>query len=57
MPKDRLSRQALGRRYMPYDRSSDTHISNVRGKLAEAGVDNPSIQSLRGVGYCLVVDE
>ena len=57
VPKDRLSRQALGRRYMPYDRSIDTHISNVRGKLAEAGVDNPSIQSLRGVGYCLVVDE
>jgi two-component system response regulator CpxR len=57
VPKDRLSRQALGRRHMPYDRSIDTHISNVRGKLTEAGVDNPSIQSLRGVGYCLVVDE
>jgi two-component system response regulator CpxR len=55
--KETLSREALGRRHMPYDRSIDTHISNVRGKLAKAGIDNPSIQSRRGVGYCLVVDE
>jgi two-component system response regulator CpxR len=55
--KETLSQQALGRRHMPYDRSIDTHISNVRGKLARAGVDNPAIQSRRGVGYCLVVDE
>jgi len=55
--KERLSLQALGRRHMPYDRSIDTHISNVRGKLTDAGVENPSIQSRRGVGYCLLVDE
>ena len=54
--KDDLSRQALGRRYMPYDRSIDTHISNVRRKLTDAGVSSPSIQSQRGVGYCLLVD-
>ncbi len=55
--KDELSRQALGRRHLPYDRSLDTHVSNVRGKLAKAGVVSPSIQSQRGVGYCLLVDE
>lgn len=55
--KEQLSRQALGRRYMPYDRSIDTHISNVRRKLADAGVSSPSIQSQRGVGYCLLVDD
>ena len=55
--KEDLSRHALGRRYMPYDRSIDTHISNVRRKLADAGVSSPSIQSQRGVGYCLLVDE
>lgn len=54
--KDALSREALGRRYLPYDRSIDTHISNLRGKLAKAGVVTPSIQSQRGVGYCLLVD-
>ena len=42
---------------MPYDRSIDTHMSNMRGKLADAGVVNPSIQNRRGVGYCLLVDE
>ena len=55
--KDQLSQQVLGRRHMPYDRSLDTHISNVRGKLSAAGVANPSIQSQRGVGYLLVVEE
>ena len=55
--KERLSQQALGRRHMPYDRSIDTHISNMRGKLAAVGVTNPSIESRRGVGYCLLVDE
>ena len=54
--KEQLSQQALGRRYMPYDRSIDTHISNVRRKLVEAGVANPTIQSQRGVGYCLLID-
>ncbi len=55
--KDQLSRKALGRRHMPYDRSIDTHISNVRGKLTAADVANPSIQSRRGIGYCLLVEE
>ncbi len=55
--KEQLSRHALGRRYMPYDRSIDTHVSNVRRKLASAGVESPSIQSQRGVGYCLLVDD
>ncbi|MDJ0710742.1 MAG: response regulator transcription factor [Woeseiaceae bacterium] len=55
--KERLSQKALGRRHMPYDRSIDTHISNVRGKLAAAGVASPFIQSRRGVGYCLLVEE
>lgn len=54
--KEQLAREALGRRHMPYDRSIDTHISNVRGKLTAAGVASPSIQSRRGVGYCLVVE-
>ena len=52
--RDELSREALGRRLLPYDRSIDTHVSNLRRKLENAGVDNPSIQSQRGVGYRLV---
>ena len=55
--KEQLSRQALGRRYLPYDRSIDTHISNVRRKLVSVGVTSPVIQNQRGVGYCLLVDD
>ncbi len=55
--KDELSKRALGRRNLPYDRSIDTHVSNLRRKLTEVGVTNPSIQSRRGVGYFLAVDE
>ena len=55
--KEQLSQRALGRRNLPYDRSIDTHISNVRRKLSAAGVTSPVIQSRRGVGYFLAVDE
>lgn len=55
--KEQLARDVLGRRHMPYDRSLDTHISNLRRKLSDAGVNNPSIRSQRGVGYLLLVDE
>ena len=55
--KEQLTQQVLGRRLLPYDRSIDTHVSNVRGKLSIAGVDNPSIRSQRGVGYLLLVDD
>jgi len=57
VPKEQLTQQVLGRRHLPYDRSIDTHVSNVRGKLSSAGVDNPSIRSQRGIGYLLLVDE
>ena len=57
VPKEQLTQEVLGRRHMPYDRSIDTHVSNVRGKLSSAGVENPSIRSQRGVGYLLLVDE
>lgn len=52
--KERLSERALGRRLLPYDRSIDTHISNLRGKLEQAGNRNDTIQNQRGVGYLLV---
>ena len=52
--KEQLSERALGRRLLPYDRSIDTHISNLRGKLEKAGNRNDTIQNQRGVGYLLV---
>ena len=52
--KERLSERALGRRLLPYDRSIDTHISNLRGKLERAGSADETIRNQRGVGYVLV---
>ena len=55
--REHLSREALGRGLLPYDRSIDTHISNVRRKLERAGVTTPTIQNQRGIGYRLLVEE
>ena len=52
--KEQLSERALGRRLLPYDRSIDTHISNLRGKLERAGNKNETVQNQRGVGYLLI---
>ena len=55
--KEQLSERALGRRLLPYDRSIDTHISNLRGKLSRAGAGNDAISNQRGVGYLLLPGE
>lgn len=52
--KERLSEVALGRRLLPYDRSIDTHISNLRNKLETAGGCEATIRNQRGVGYLAV---
>jgi two-component system response regulator CpxR len=52
--REQLSERALGRRLLPYDRSVDTHISNLRGKLERAGNRDETIQNQRGVGYSLI---
>jgi len=52
--KEHLSARALGRRLLPYDRSIDTHISNLRGKLEAAGSETVTILNQRGVGYLLI---
>lgn len=54
--KDDMSQQALGRALMPFDRSLDTHISNLRRKLGPAPGGGPRIKTLRGRGYLLVRD-
>ena len=54
--KDKLSEEALGRQFIPYDRSIDTHISNLRTKLKDKGASNDLIYSKRGIGYALIKD-
>jgi two-component system response regulator CpxR len=53
LSRESLTEQALGRKLVPYDRSIDTHISNLRRKLdLEAGA-TPEIKNVRGSGYTL----
>ncbi|WP_346836909.1 response regulator transcription factor [Microbulbifer sp. SAOS-129_SWC] len=51
--KEVLTENALGRKLMPYDRSIDVHVSNIRKKLAEQGASRDLIINIRGAGYML----
>jgi two-component system response regulator CpxR len=52
--KDTIARHALGRRIMPYDRSVDAHVSNLRKKLGPLGDGRQRIKTVRGRGYLYV---
>jgi two-component system response regulator CpxR len=41
----------LGRKLTPYDRSIDTHVSNLRRKLGNYPDNSERIKSVRSVGY------
>jgi DNA-binding response OmpR family regulator len=51
--RDSMTEQALGRKLAAYDRSIDTHISNLRRKLELEAGRNPEIKNVRGSGYTL----
>ena len=51
--RELMTEQALGRKLVPYDRSIDTHISNLRRKLNLEAGKNPEIKNVRGSGYTL----
>ena len=58
-PVDRrlLTERALGRTLTLYDRSIDTHVSNLRRKLERQGRSGFEIRSVRGTGYELIETE
>ncbi len=49
--REQLAQNVLGRRFMPYDRSIDVHVSKLRRKLGDQSVDAERIKTIRGVGY------
>src|SRR5262245_36706900 len=51
IPRDELVRAVLNRPFSPFDRSIDTHVSNLRRKLGPGPDGLDRIKSLRGVGY------
>ena len=52
--KDTIARQALGRRLLPYDRSVDVHVGNLRRKLGPLEDGRQRIKTVRGRGYLYV---
>jgi two-component system response regulator CpxR len=49
-----LTEVAVGRPLEPYDRSIDTHVSNLRRKFERAGSTSLQIRAVRGTGYELI---
>jgi len=64
--RQHLSRYAVGRELLPEDRTLDTHVSNLRRKIAAAGESGCTIHTagesgctihtVRGSGYRLTVN-
>ena len=51
--REQLTEQALGRKLELYDRSIDTHVSNLRRKLGLGPDTELEIRGIRGAGYLL----
>jgi DNA-binding response OmpR family regulator len=51
IPRDELVRTVLNRSFSPFDRSIDTHVSNLRRKLGPTPDGLDRIKSVRGIGY------
>jgi two-component system response regulator CpxR len=54
--KERLSKQVLSRKLMPFDRSIDVHVSNIRRKF-EPFSTIEKIKTVRGAGYLFLTGE
>ena len=51
IPRDEMVRTVLRREFSPFDRSIDTHVSNLRKKLGPAPDGSERIKGVRGIGY------
>ena len=53
--KEELCQHALGRQLTRYDRSIDVHVSNLRHKLGLLDDGRSPVQTVRGIGYQLIL--
>ena len=49
--RERLATSVLSRKFSPFDRSIDMHVSKVRKKLGDTEAGPEYIKTVRGVGY------
>ncbi|RKS85720.1 two-component system response regulator CpxR [Orbus hercynius] len=55
--RDMLSESVLGKEFLPFARSIDVHVSNLRKKLPPRKDGLPWIKTLRSKGYLFVIDK
>jgi len=51
LSREEMVRAVLGREFSPFDRSMDTHVSNLRRKLGPRRDGTERIKGVRGIGY------
>jgi DNA-binding response OmpR family regulator len=51
LTREVLVENVLDRKFSPFDRSIDLHISNLRRKLGPQSDGAERIRSVRGIGY------
>src|SRR5512142_1184185 len=49
--REQIAQDVLGRKFFPYDRSIDMHVSKLRKKLGDQSDGAERIKTIRGVGY------
>jgi two-component system OmpR family response regulator len=52
-----LLERVFGDMYEGYERTIDTHISNLRHKIEAAGISDVSIKTVYGIGYKLTAGD
>jgi DNA-binding response OmpR family regulator len=55
--REQIAHDVLGRNLLLYDRSVDTHMSNLRRKLTPSDDERNPIKTLRGTGYIFALPE
>lgn len=53
--REQLTTAVLGRKFHPFDRSLDMHVSRLRHKLDATGNLGEQVKTIRGVGYQLAI--
>ena len=54
--REEISESVLGRKFHPFDRSLDMHVSRLRRKLGEQGGEE-RVKTIRGIGYQLALNQ
>jgi DNA-binding response OmpR family regulator len=53
--REELAENVLGRKFHPFDRSLDMHVSRLRRKLNETSSHDDQVKTVRGIGYQLAL--